>query len=266
MTAAPRANGTLVSRNRALFVNFFRRELRSRYLGSTSALLWAFAQPLMMLAVYYFVFTRVFRAAAFDGKSFLLFVAVALWPWLAAQDSLVRATVAIPAYGALIRKVAFPHELAIYASVAAVFALQFVGYLVVLLVLAAFGEPVRFEGLVLALPIWAILGIGVTGIALALSALQVFVRDVEHILAPLLTVLMYLTPILYPLALVPEGVRPWVAANPFGWLVLRLRDALLDGRIAPRLGDVAALAVAIALFVTGRWVFRRLSPYFEDFV
>jgi lipopolysaccharide transport system permease protein len=266
MTALPRANVVLGSRNRALFANFFRRELSARYLGSTSALLWAFVQPLMMLAVYYFVFTRVFRTAAFDGKSFLLFVAVALWPWLAAQDGLTRATVAIPSYGALIRKVAFPHELAVYASVAATFALQFAGYIVVLLVLFAFGEPVRFEGLAVAIPVWITLGIGVTGIALALSALQVFIRDVEHVLAPLLTVLMYLTPILYPLALVPDGARPWVAANPFGWLVSRLRDALLDGQVAPRAGDAVALAVALALFFGGRWVFRRLSPYFEDFV
>jgi len=266
MTAFPGASVVNGSRNRALFANFFRRELRARYLGSTSALLWAFVQPLMMLAVYYFVFTRVFRTAAFDGKSFLLFVAVALWPWLAAQDGLVRATVAIPSYGALIRKVAFPHELVIYASVAATFVLQFAGYLVVLLVLSAFGEPVRFEGLVIAIPVWMILAIGTTGIALALSALQVFIRDVEHVLAPLLTVLMYLTPILYPLALVPEGIRPWVAANPFGWLVARLREGLLDGHIAPRPGDLFALVVALALFFAGRWVFRRLSPYFEDFV
>ena len=93
-----------------------------------------------------------------------------------------------------------------------------------------------------------------------------FVRDVEHVLAPLLTILMYLTPILYPLALVPEGVRPWVAANPFGWLVGRLRDALLDGRLELYWGDGLALAVAIAVFCAGRWIFRRLSPHFEDFV
>jgi lipopolysaccharide transport system permease protein len=79
-------------------------------------------------------------------------------------------------------------------------------------------------------------------------------------------ILMYLTPILYPLAAVPETVRPWVAANPFGWLVERLRDALLEGDLAPRAGDAVALAAALALFFAGRWVFRRLSPQFEDFV
>ncbi|MEO8675670.1 MAG: hypothetical protein ABI569_08825, partial [Casimicrobiaceae bacterium] len=93
MTVSSQVGAAPVSRNRALFINFLRRELVTRYLGSTSALLWAFLQPLLLLAVYHFVFTSVFRAGAFGGTSFLLFVAVALWPWLAAQDGLSRATV-----------------------------------------------------------------------------------------------------------------------------------------------------------------------------
>ncbi len=254
------------ARHRALFVNFFRRELLSRYLGSATGLAWALLHPLALLGVYYFVFTTVFRAGAFEGRAFLPFVAIALWPWLAAQEGLLRATVAPLAYAELIRKVAFPHELVVYASVAATLVLQFAGYVAVLIVLYAFGEPIRFEGLLLAVPIWIVLAIAVAGLGLLLASLQVFVRDVEHVLAPVLMIVMYLTPILYPLTLVPEGVRPWVAANPFGWLVERLRDALLEGRLAPRLGDGAALLVALALFATGRWVFRRLSPHFEDFV
>ena len=128
------------------------------------------------------------------------------------------------------------------------------------------GEPIHLEGLLIALPLWAVLALAVTGIALALAALQVFVRDVEHVLMPVLMILMYLTPILYPLTLVPEKLRPWIAANPFGWLVDRLREALLEGRLAFAWGDLVALAVAVALFAGGRWVFRRLSPHFEDFV
>jgi homopolymeric O-antigen transport system permease protein len=253
-------------RHRALFNNFFRRELFSRYLGSVSGLAWAFLHPLALLAVYHFVFTTVFRAGSMNGKSFLLFVAIALWPWLAAQEALQRGTVSIGGYAGLIRKVAFPHELVVYASVAATLVLQFVGYLVVLVVLALFGEPVRFSGLPLAILLWIVLAIAVTGIALALSSLQVFIRDIEHILLPVLMILMYLTPILYPLSLVPESMRPWVAANPFGYLVGRLRDALLEGLLAPSWGDAVAVLVALALFAGGRWIFRRLSPHFEDFV
>ena len=117
-----------------------------------------------------------------------------------------------------------------------------------------------------------------TGSRSALAALQVFVRDVEHVLMPVLMILMYLTPILYPLSLVPESMRPWVAANPFGYLVDRLRDALLDGSARVRDGGavvasrcLAALGVrAVADFETSREaalrVFRRISsPHFEDF-
>ena len=254
------------ARHRALFVNFFRRELFSRYLGSTTGLAWALLHPLALLAVYYFVFTTVFRAGPMDGKSFLPFVAVALWPWLAAQEALARGTVSIAGYAGLIRKVAFPHELVVYASVAATLALQFAGYLAVLIVLALFGEPIHFEGLVLAVWLWIVLAIAISGLTLALAALQVFVRDVEHILMPVLMILMYLTPILYPLSLVPEEMKPWVAANPFGYLVNRLRDALLDGRLALEWADAAAMVVALALFAAGRWMFLRLSSHFEDFV
>src|ERR1700756_4804273 len=241
MASAPRpiAPGTFapetalrLARHRALFANFFHRELFSRYLGSVTGIAWALVHPLALLAVYQFVFTTVFRTGPMEGKSFLVFVAVALWPWLAAQEALMRGTVSIAGYAGLIRKVAFPHELVVYASVAATLALQFVGYVVVLIVLALFGEPVRFEGLVLAVPLWIIIGVAVTGLTLALAALQVFIRDVEHILMPVLMILMYLTPILYPLSLVPEEMKPWVAANPFGYIVDRLRDALLDGRLA----------------------------------
>lgn len=253
-------------RHRALFTNFFRRELTTRYLGSITGLAWALLHPLALLGVYHFVFTTVFRTGRFGDASFLLFVAVALWPWLAAQEALQRSTVSIAGYGGLIRKVAFPHELVVYASVAASLVLQFVGYLVVLIVLAIAGEPVHFSGLLLAVPLWLVMAVAVTGVALLLAALQVFIRDVEHILMPTLMILMYLTPILYPLALVPAGMRPWVAANPFGWVVERMREALIEGRLALQWRDAAAVLVAIAVFAAGRAVFLRLSPHFEDFV
>ena len=259
------ARGPDAARDRALFANFLKRELTTRYLGSLG-LVWALLHPLALLAVYHFVFTTVLRASAYGGQSFVVFVAVALWPWLAAQEAMQRAAVSIGNYAGLIRKVAFPHELVVYASVAATLLLQFVGYALVLAVLIGIGEPVHLEGLLVAVPLWIVMGIAVTGIALLLAALQVFIRDVEHVLMPVLMILMYLTPILYPLTLVPEGVRPWVAANPFAWLVARLRDALLDGRLALQWGDALALAIALAVFAAGRAVFRRLSPHFEDFV
>ena len=256
----------LSARERALFVNFFRRELTTRYLGSVTGFAWALLNPLALLAVYHFVFTHIFRATGFAGPSFLAFVAVALWPWLAAQEALQRGTVSLAGYAGMIRKVAFPHEIVVFASVAATFALQFIGYVAILVVLRIAGEPVHLAGLVATVPVWITLLVAVTGLTLLLAALQVFIRDVEHVLMPLLMMLMYLTPILYPLSLVPDGVRPWVAANPFNWIVGRLRDALLEGKLAPHASDLVAVIVAFAVLVAGLFVFRRLSPHFEDFV
>ena len=253
-------------RDRALLANFLRRELTTRYLGSVTGFAWALLSPLALLAVYYFVFTHIFRTTGIAGPSFLAFVAVALWPWLAAQEALQRGAVSIPGYGGMIRKVAFPHELIVLASVAATFVLQFAGYLAILAVLRIAGEPIHLRGLLIAVPVWAVLLVGVAGLTFFVAALQVFVKDVEHVLMPLLMMLMYLTPILYPLTLVPEGVRPWVAATPFNWVVGRLRDGLLEGRLSLQPSDALAVAISIALFVAGRWVFRRLSPHFEDFV
>ncbi len=253
-------------RDRALLRNFYRRELKTRYLGSMTGLAWAFIHPLALLAVYHFVFTTVFKTPRFGGESFLAFVAIALWPWLAAQEGIQRGATSLAGYAGLIRKVAFPHELIVYASVAATLTLQLAGYVFVMLILVAFGEPIQLQGLLLALPLWVVLALAVTGITLAMAALQVFVRDVEHVLMPTLMILMYLTPILYPLRLVPDSMRPWVAANPFSWLVTRLRDAMLGGRLTLEWTDAVAVAVALALFLGGRWVFRRLSPHFEDFV
>lgn len=253
-------------RVRALFRNFLLREVRTRYLGSTTGLAWALVHPLLLLGVYAFVFTSVFRAPNFGPQAFVAFVAVALWPWLAAQEALSRATVSLAGYAGLIRKAAFPQETIVYASVAATFALHLAGYVVVLLVLKVAGQPVHLTGLVLALPLWLVTLVAITGIALALASLQVFVRDVEHVLMPVLMILMYLTPILYPLAMVPEPVRPWVAANPFGWMVSRFRDALLEGRLGLQWGDALAVAIALALFAAGLAMFRRLAPHFEDFL
>lgn len=258
--------GSSAVRARALFANFLRRELFTRYLGSVTGFAWAFIHPLVLLVVYHFVFTMIFKAQRFGSESFLAFVAVALWPWLAAQEGIQRGATCLAGYAGLIRKVAFPHELVVYASVAATLLLQFAGYLAVIVALVLYGEPLHLTGLVVAVPLWFVMAIGVTGLALFFAALQVFVRDVEHVLMPTLMILMYLTPILYPLQVVPEALRPWVALNPFSWLVGRLRDVLIDGRLALDWGDAVAVAVALALFCGGRWVFRRLSPHFDDFV
>jgi ABC-type polysaccharide/polyol phosphate export permease len=120
--------------------------------------------------------------------------------------------------------------------------------------------------LLIAVPVWVVLLTGIAGLTFLVSALQVFVKDVEHVLMPLLMMLMYLTPILYPLTLVPQNLQPWIAANPFNWVVGRFARCVARRPARIATSDALAAAVAVMLFIAGRWVFRRLSPHFEDFV
>ena len=251
----------------ALFFGFFRREFVARYAGTVFGSLWVLVQPLLMLAVYAFVFQRVFKVALPDlgGASFVAFVAAALWPWLAFQEGVMRGTQAIMANRDLVRKVSFPYEVLVVAVVAAAFVLHFAGFVAVLALLAALGEPVRAAGLGVVVWVWLLLLGLACGLALALSAAQVVVKDIDHMLAPLFMLGFYLTPILYPLDLVPEPIRAWMIFNPLVHLVGPLREALILGAAAALPGLLLASAAVGLLIIAGLAFFRRLSGRFEDF-
>jgi len=103
------------------------------------------------------------------------------------------------------------------------------------------------------------------GIALTLGALHTIVRDVEHGTGLVLTIVFYATPILYPITFVPQAWRGYVMMNPVAHLSERLREVLLIGPSFTQ-SDLIVTIACLAIFGAGLWVFRRLSPYFEDFL
>lgn len=255
-------------RQRWLLWSFTRREVADRYTGSIAGAAWALAHPLALLAIYAFVFTSVFRVrlpAEVSQAGYLAFVAVTLWPWLMFADALTKGTGAVHANGALIRKVAFPHRFLVYASVFATFLVHGIGYVVALFALRATGEPIALSGIPAAAFIVFWLLVATLGVAAFLAAVQVLVRDMAQVLGVVLMLAFYATPVLYPVSLVPEGLRPWLEANPFTHVAERLREILLAGS-GLAWGDAGIALGALALFAGGTWVFERLSPFFEDFL
>lgn len=250
---------------RWLLVNFVQREITSRYSGSASGLAWTVFNPLAQLAILALVFGTLLRVPEnlLGGASFATFLSMALWPWLMFNEGLKRAIESIPANASLIRKVAFPHELLIYSAVASSFLVNLVGWVAVLVALSLFGEPIRWVGLVLAIPLLAAQFAFTVGISAALAAAQVVLRDVEHALAIALSILFYATPIVYPLAMIPEPWRGWIALNPLAYVVGRYRD-LLIGTAAMQWQDFAVLGASLVVAAAGIAAFRRISPYFED--
>lgn len=255
-------------RQRWLFLNFFKRELKSRYSGTLGGGLWALGQPVLLLAIYSFVFRKVFKVGfpELGEHSFTAFVACGLWPWMAFQEGIQRGTQAVVGNAGLVKKVMFPHELLVFASVGATFALHFTGFFVILGVLALLGEPFSFAGVMVVLGAWVVMLTLACGVTLLTSAAQVFLKDVDQLLGPILMIMFYITPVLYPISQVPESVRGPMALNPLVHVIGPIRSSLMQG-VASGLGELAGLfGVAIVLVVVARGLFRRLSGYFEDFI
>jgi ABC-type polysaccharide/polyol phosphate export permease len=266
--AVPADAATPAPRWHWLLYSFTRREILNRYAGSVSGLAWTLVHPLAQLAIYAFVFSQIFRVGVppgYPGVGYTAFVAVALWPWIMFSDGLQRAMGCVAANAGLIRKVAFPHRLLVYAAILAHCAVHLVGFLVVLVALRATGEPIRFSGLPTALALLVPYMLLATGIGAALAALQTLLRDIEHGLGVAMTVLFYATPILYPSSLVPAAIQPYLGMNPLAWFSERLREVLLQGSGLVA-GDALVAAACLAVFFAGLWIFDRLSPHFEDFL
>ena len=251
-----------------LLASFTRREILNRYAGSVSGLAWSLLHPLAQLAIFSFVFSHVFRIGVpegYPGASYVTFVAVALWPWIMFSEGLQRTMGSVAANAGLIRKVAFPHRLLVFSSMLASSAIHAAGFIAVLVALKLTGEPIRLASLPVAFVLLVPYMLLATGIGAALAALQTLLRDVEHVVQVLITILFYASPILYPASLVPESARKWVNANPLAWISERLREVLLQGGgLVP--GDAMAALACIVLFAAGMWIFERLSPHFEDFL
>src|SRR5699024_756579 len=174
-----------------------RREIRSRFIGSASGWIWLILNPLLLLAVYSFVFGVIFQARVPPGLDvpFVAWLAVALWPWLMFSEGVLTGAKAIRDHAALISKVALPRELLVLASVSAVFVLHLTGYLAVFVVLALLGIELHWLGLPRLLLALLSLYVLTTGLALGLSAIQIYVRDLEQALPTLFMFWFFLTPI-----------------------------------------------------------------------
>ncbi len=245
---------------------FFRRELDNRFSGTLLGAGWAFVQPLALLAVYGFVFEAVFRVrlpATLDVP-YLLFVALGLWPWLAFSDGVTRGMAAVVANGALVKKVRFPPAWLVLAAVTASFVLNLLGYALVMVVLALLGHGVQWQGLPVVVA--ALLGLWVlaVGAALALAAFFVFIRDIEHVVAHGLSLLFYLSPVLFSVAMVPAVMVDWMWLNPVTGLLEAIRASWLTGHIAAADGMWKSVGVAVVVGAIGYWLFHRLSPHFEE--
>ena len=243
-----------------------RRDFNSRYVGSSLGFVWSFVQPLWQLALFSFVFSTVMgvRPVGQPTDRFWVFLFSGLLPWLAIHEGLLRGSTAITDNAGMVKKLQFPSEVLVLTVVLTAILHQAIAGAVFVSVLAGLGELSwrTLPWLLVAVPLQIALTVG---LGLLLAALQVFFRDLAQIAGLVLGAWFYLTPIVYPLALVPERYRRWIEINPLTGLVGLYRWALLGA--APN-GSGTAITVLAATSVAsvgaGWWVFRKLRSSFAD--
>ena len=256
-------------RQRTLIWQFARRDVLARYRGSLLGLGWSFLTPLLMLAVYTFVFRVVFKARWTDGATgdfeFALQVYAGLIVFSLFAEVVSRAPRLVLDQPNLVTKVVFPLEILPWVAVlAGLFHLAL--NLVALLAATAIargGLPPSVLALPLVLAPFVPL---LLGLAWFLAALGVFVRDVGQITTLLVSLLMFLSPVFYPVSSLPERWQPWLRANPLTPVMEQLRRVALDGLWPdwPQLALHLVIAGAVA-WAGARW-FAATRKGFADVI
>lgn len=254
-------------RNRQLIVQLTKRDVLGRYRGSLLGLAWSFFIPLLMLAVYTFVFSVVFKArwgvAGDDKVSFAIIIFVGLIVHGLFAECINRAPSLIVSNPNYVKKVVFPLE--ILPSVALGSALFHAGVSLVVLLTAQFLLTQRLPWTVIIFPIVLLpLLLSTTGFAWLLSALGVYVRDIGQTTGILTTVLMFLSPLFYPISALPEKYRIWLHLNPLTFIIEEGRNVLIFGRPPNWAGWGLALVVSTLISAGGFWWFQKTRKGFAD--
>jgi lipopolysaccharide transport system permease protein len=256
-------------RHRVLIGRLAAREIAARYRGSVLGLAWMIANPLLMLSVYTFVFTVVFKARwGSEGGGSLefavyLFSGMVLFGVL--SDCLTRAPTLMLENVSYIKKVVFPLEILPLAVMAGALANAGVGLVILLIFQTAAMGPPPLTALATPLVVAPLLMLAL-GLSWFLASLGVFLRDVRQMVGVLVTVLMFLSPIFYPLDALPEEFRAVILLNPMTIMLEQSKDVLFRGRLPSPASIAAACGIGWSVMWLGYAWFNKTRKGFADVV
>lgn len=240
-----------------------KRDFHARFTGSALGVTWAVLQPLSLVALYWFVFTFMIPGgrAGGSGRDYIYFLISGLIPWLGFNEGLLRSATSIVENGTIVRRVPLRSELLVIVPNVSALLFQCIGLSIFLSVIIVRGMSIRYLWL---LPLAILLQLGLqVGVGLVLAASYVFFRDLTQILAFGLSILFYLSPILYPVGGRFEPVFFW---NPLTALFGLFRSALLAAPLPDGASIVFLLIVVASVIGAGLLVFRRTRPTLVDLI
>jgi len=261
-----------LSRLKELTIYFAKRELRNRVAGNIGGYFWIIAQPLLNIFMFIFIFSVILklRVQSYypEAGSFTIFLLTGLLPWMAFQESILRSMTVIIENAEAIKKIPFPTETLITGTTLACYILTGIGFFILTLyccfILHFVSLKLAIAKLLITFALYAGQLLLSIGLGLIVSAFTVYIRDLTQLIPILMQVWFYTTPIVYPLKMVPPGVKKIILLNPMTKYVELYRWVLLK-RELPKLEEYIPLVIFIFTTVAaGIWTFRKLKEGFTD--
>ena len=254
--------------NRQLILQMTKREVVGRYKGSVMGLAWSFFNPLLMLIVYTFVFSVIFKSRWGVGGeesktqfALVLFVGMLVHGLFA--EVLNRATSLILSNANYVKKVVFPLEILPVVTMGAALFHSLISLSVLLGAFALFNGNLHWTAIFTPLVLLPLV-ILTMGLAWMLTSLGVFLRDVGQTIGIITMVMMFLAPVFYPATALPEEMRPWIMANPLTFIIEQAREVLIWGRLPNWTGLGIYTLVAMVVAWAGYAWFQKTRKGFAD--
>ena len=242
--------------------NFVVRDLKVRYSHSVLGFVWSMLNPLMLMLVFWVVFTFIVGQGM---PRFPVYLLAGLLPWNFLSVSILFATVSITTNGPLINRVYFPREILPVSTTLANGVHFLLALIPFFLILLAYRSPLGWSLLWLPL-VLVVQTLFILGLAFFLSSVNVYLRDTQQVIDVLTQAWFFMTPIIYSIDQVPNHTLKLLVmvVNPMASLVTNYRHILYSGE-QPDLPLLAITAAeAVIVFLIGLFVFRRLSPAFAE--
>lgn len=255
--------------HRQLILQMIQREVMGRYKGSLLGVTWSFFYPILMLAVYTFVFSVVFKARWVDGTSskteFALVLFAGLMVFNLFSECITRAPSLIISNINYVKKVVFPLEIFPIVVLGAALFHFFISFFVWLIFYCIFLGVPHFTILLMPIALLPMI-LMILGLSWFLASLGVYFRDITQIIGVVVTVLMFLSPIFYPIAALPEIYRPFMQISPLTFVVEQVRDLMMWNKSL----DVQALSMALLYSFIVAWLgfvwFQKTRKGFADVI
>lgn len=249
---------------------FSKRELINRGAGSVIGIGWAFIQPMVMVIIYIFIFSIILKikvGSKTHPTSFALFLLAGFIPWAQFQETLIRSSTIILENRDAVKKIAFPVESTVSGVLLSIHTMYSVPFAIfTLYCLTKLPNTTVSTAYLLfqLLTIYLLQGIFCLGLSLMLASLTVYVRDIPQALFPTLQVWFYLTPIVYPLRMVPSKFQWIIKLNPWTYLVEGYRSSLLYGSKIELQSTLIHATIFAIILISGLMVFEKLKEGFPD--